>query len=34
VSGEMFDVLCAMQEDVKVILQYLMKDTEFIIANG
>ncbi len=34
VSGEMFDVLCAMQEDVNVILQYLMKDTEFIIANG
>lgn len=33
-SGEMFDQLCAMQEDVNVILQYLMEDTDFIIANG
>ena len=33
-SGEMFDQLCAMQEDVNVILQHLMEDTEFIIANG
>ncbi len=34
VSGEMFDQLCAMQEDVNVILQHLIEDREFIIANG
>ncbi len=34
ISSEMFDQLCAMQEDVNVILQHLMEDTEFIIANG